>query len=170
MVLSSFAKVLRGWLCIPGSGKDPDLVRASSLSHGQKKTGQIKEKKNTKIFTKNGLALGWVALGFYPIYRSTKVVKKAQMYVWFCRHLRRYWGGDFGWKNKWITFDQCESRVRIVVCILVWLCVRLVFACCSWECMAYPVLCYESVQLCLPTTQPSARHKCSVCMPTTKRS
>jgi hypothetical protein len=77
-------------IVIPGSGKDPDLVRASSLSDGQKKTGQIKEKKNTKIFSKNGLALGSVALGFYLIYQSTKGVKKAQMYVWFCRHLRWY--------------------------------------------------------------------------------
>jgi hypothetical protein len=73
-----------------GSGKDSDLVRASSVSDGQKKMTKIKEKKNTKIFSKNGLALGLVASGFYARYRSTKRVKKAQMYVWFCRHLRWY--------------------------------------------------------------------------------
>ena len=35
---------------IPGSGKAPDLVRASSLSDGQKKTSEIKEKKNHQNF------------------------------------------------------------------------------------------------------------------------
>ena len=49
---------------IPGSGKAPDLVRASSLSDGQKKQAKLKKKKTTKIFSKNGLTLCLVALGF----------------------------------------------------------------------------------------------------------
>ena len=47
-----------------GSGKDSDLVRASSVSDGQKKTGQIKEKKKHQNFLEKWARTWFSGFGF----------------------------------------------------------------------------------------------------------
>jgi hypothetical protein len=49
---------------IPGSGKAPDLVRASSLSDGQKKTGQIIKKKKHQNFLEKWARTWFSGFGF----------------------------------------------------------------------------------------------------------